>query len=452
MKKTGVLFSLLLLCNVMCGATMPSTVSDPNAVGMRIDLESRLDSMVAENIKAGAYPGCQIVVMKNGHVVLDKAYGHHTYDTVSPAVDRNTLYDIASMTKATATLGGLMAAYDRGLYNLDSVASKYLPRLRGTDKEDITVRQLLYHESGLPATINTYQLMVDTASYSGRLIKYKCVEPYTVRIEKGVYGNSETRLRSDILSDHRSDEFRLPVAKHIWGGEDMVNLVDSAIYNSHLGKRRYLYSCLNFCILADMEEQLTGQSHQRWVERQILEPLQMSRTCFKPLERFGTGEIAPTEKDGFLRRQLIHGYVHDEIAAYSGGVQGNAGLFSTAEDIARWGQMLLNGGQWHGRRVLKESTVREFLKSESQSSRRGLGFDKAYRMKSYDKMGIGKSVVGHTGFTGTCFWVDPENELVVVFLCNRVYPSRDNTAYNEQAPRTELMRIVYESLNDRINP
>ena len=171
-----------------------------------------------------------------------------------------------------------------------------------------------------------------------------------------------------------------------------------------------------------------------------------TRTAYQPLERFSVNEIAATETDNFLRRQHLAGYVHDETAAFSGGVQGNAGLFSTAGDIAKLCQMWLNGGVYGGDRILSESTVKLFTTTHSRSGSRGLGFDMLRRNKSLDSPRAAATTYGHTGFTGTCFWVDPERDLIYVFLSNRVNPSRDNSAWSRMNPRGAVLRAVYDAL------
>lgn len=419
--------------------------SSPASEGMGVKLEGRLDSIVKENIAQGSFPGCQIVVVKNGNVVIDKAYGTVDSRTGSARVDRNTLYDIASMTKATATIAGLMKAYDRGLYRLDEKASRYLPRLRGTDKSDITVRQFMHHESGMPATVNTYALMVDSTSFTGKLLKYKRVAPYTVKVDKNVYGHNRARLRPDLFRTRKSHDFGIAVGKNLFGNNEMVTRMINAIYSQKPGEKKYRYSCLNFCILKDMEERLTGIGHERWVTENVFAPIGAFSCMFNPAVK-GFTNIASTETDNFMRKQTLKGYVHDEIAAYSGGVQGNAGLFSNAGDIAKLCQTWLNGGSYGDVQVFDNHTVRLFTTEKSPTVDRGLGFDRATRINSLEEVEMPESVYGHTGFTGTCFWVDPENDLIVVLLCNRVNPSRDNPSFTKLNPRKEILKAVYDAM------
>ena len=420
--------------------------STPEKEGFSSKLKTRIDSIVEFNIRKKSFPGCQLVIARRGNIIVNESYGSLTYDSGAKSVNKETLYDIASMTKATATIAGLMSAYDEGLYELNAPISDYLPRLKDSDKADITVNELLFHESGMPSTLNTYALMVDSTTFTGKLMSYKQRTPYTIKVDRGVFGNSTARRRTDIMHSKPSKGFEIEIARGIYGGDAMKRVISDAIYNSELKEKKYLYSCLNFCLLKDMEEALTGEPHEQYVHECVFAPIGAWHTMFNPILKGITANIAPTEVDNFMRKQLLKGYVHDEIAAYSGGVQGNAGLFSNAEDIAKLCQTWLNGGYYGDAIVFDDSTVELFTTEVSETANRGLGFDRASRVKSLREIGMPESVYGHTGFTGTCFWIDPENDIFVVFLCNRIYPSRDNASFRKYSPRAEIMRTVYDSL------
>lgn len=418
----------------------------PVSAGFSDRFERRIDSIASACLAAGAFPGCQVLVARNGEVVLEKSYGKLERGGVEK-VTESTLYDIASMTKATATAAGIMAAYDEGLFRLDDKISKHIPELKGTDKENITIAQLLYHESGMPATLNMNKVMIDENSYTGQLTSRRARAPYTVKIAPGVYAHSSARKRTDILSSNRTEKHDVEMAKGMFVGTDTRDTIMSRIHNVGLrASRNYLYSCLNFCLLKEMEENLTGVDHDQWVETEIFGPLGAYSTCFHPLESHSAAEIAPTEHDGFLRKQTVRGYVHDELAAFSGGVQGNAGLFSTAGDVAKYSQMLLQGGRYGREQILKPETVKLFTTSRSKGGRRALAFDLASGLRSLDETGTSLKTYGHTGFTGTCFWIDPEENIIFVFLSNRVNPSRNNSAFSNHNPRGAMLRVVYESL------
>ena len=316
----------------------------------------------------------------------------------------------------------------------------------------ITVRQLLYHESGMPPALNMYNVMIDTCSYTGKLFSRRRDASHGIRVARNTYGHNSARMRSDIISTSRSDSFPTEIARGIFAGKAAYDTVMRRIYDIPLRKNRnYTYSCLNFCLLMDIEQRLTGRPHQQFVRDEIFGPIGAYRTGYRPLERIPRSEIAPTENDTFLRRQVVHGYVHDETANFSGGVQGNAGLFGTAGDIAKICQMLLNGGTYGDVRVLSANTADLFTTAKSPTCRRGLGFDKpdmANPDYSPTCEEAGASVFGHLGFTGTCFWVDPEKELIFVFLTNRVYPTRETPVFNGLNIRPTLFSTVYKALAD----
>lgn len=419
----------------------------PVAAGFGIELEKRIDSVASACLAAGAFPGCQVLVARNGDVVLEKNYGKLERGGTAGVTD-NTLYDIASMTKATATAAGIMAAYDEGLFKLNDKVSKYIPGLKGTDKENITVSQLLYHESGMPATLNMNKVMMDESTYSGALTSRRARAPYTVRVAPGVYAHSSAKKRTDILSTTPNEKHDIEMAKGMYVGMDTRDTIMNRIYSAKLRpSKNYLYSCLNFCLLREMEENLTGVDHDQWVETEIFAPIGAYNTCFRPLESHDAATIAPTEHDGFLRNQTIRGYVHDELAAFSGGVQGNAGLFSTAGDIAKYSQMLLQGGTYGPEQVLTPETIKLFTTSRGNSGRRALAFDLACGLRSLDDSGTAADTYGHTGFTGTCFWIDPHEKIIFIFLSNRVNPSRNNSAFSNANPRGEMLRAVYSTMH-----
>ena len=269
---------------------------------------------------------------------------------------------------------------------------------------------------------------------------------------EGAWGPASGRVRSDIVSAVRSDSTPYEAARGRWVGQAAFDTIMGRIYNIPLRKnRRYNYSCLNFCLLMDMEQRVTGIPHDRFVTDSIWAPLGAYGACYRPTLCHEQSEIAPTEKDTYLRKQLIRGYVHDETAAMLGGVSGNAGVFASAGDLAKLCQMWLDGGTYGGRRVLSENTVRLFTESKSPTCRRGLGFDKPdTENPDYSPTcdEAGANVYGHLGFTGTVFWVDPDQDLIFIFLNNRVNPTRDNAAFNNANIRPELFRQVYKALRD----
>lgn len=425
--------------------------TSPMSEGMDPDVSRRVDSLISVGLKTKAFPGGQLLVAKNGNVVIDKNFGTIDYISKTPVTDR-TIYDLASVSKATGTLPGVMKAYDLGLFDLDAPVERYVPGLRGKGKSDITVRELLYHQSGMPASLQVMSVVVDTASYSGKLTSRRPDESHTIKIGRNVYAHKDARLRADLVSVGRSLKFDMPVAEGLYVGRHTYDTIMNRIYSiDRRPNKKYLYSCLNFCLLMDMEQRLTGIGHDRWVKDSIFSPLGAGSLTYRPLESFGKENVAPTEKDLFLRRQTVCGYVHDETAAFSGGVQGNAGLFGNAGDLAKVCQMWLNGGRYGDARVLSEPTVRLFTTDHSSVSRRGLGFDKP-DMENPESSptcaGAPASAYGHLGFTGTVFWVDPDNEIIFIFLNNRVNPTRDNPAFSKLDPRPALFQMVYDAIGE----
>lgn len=423
--------------------------TSPLAENLSPDLTFKLDSIIDEAIKVGGFPGCQLVIAKNGNIIYDRSAGKQSMKGHLPVTD-NTMYDLASVSKATGTLPGVMKAYDLGLVCLDSLACKYIPGLIDSDKNDITVRQLLYHETGIQPSLNMFSLMVDSTSYTGPLTSSKYSKAYPIKIQDKLYGNATARLRKDLVKKYPSGEFNIEAAKGLYVSKATYDTIMNRIYHSPLRPNKdYAYSCLNFCLLMDMEQRVTGKPHNEFVADSIFLPLGMTHTLYRPLTKYTTADIASTENDTFLRKQTLCGHVHDELANFSGGVQGNAGLFGTAGDLAKLCQMWLQGGTYGGKRILSEETVKLFTTDKSPTCRRGLGFDKPDTVNpdyspTCDE--ADPSVFGHLGFTGTVFWVDPKNEIIFVFLNNRVNPTRSNEAFSNLNIRPELFRQVYKSM------
>lgn len=388
-------------------------------------------------------PGCQILVAKDGQVIFDKSYGRLDKSPKYHAVNSTTLYDLASMSKVCGTLSALMKTYDRGLWRLDDTVEKFIPQSEGTPVGQISMKELLYHQSGLPAMINIFKVVLDTASYTGDPVKYKYESPYTVRLQNGVYGHKDAKLRTDIFSTRKSDKYHLPVADGIWASDSARIVIMEAIYALTPKAKKYVYSDLNFCLLMQIQEKITGKPHDRWVMENIFAPLNMMNTGYVPSGYYEMDNIAPTEIDRFLRKQHVHGYVHDEMAAFSGGIQGNAGLFSSVDELAPLFQTWLDGGEYGGKRIFSQATVKLFTGSKSPISDRTLGFDMLTSKKAW---GVSPRTFGHTGFTGTCFWIDPDNKLIYIFLSNRVNPTRENKAFTSKNPRYNVLKAVYDSM------
>lgn len=422
--------------------------SAPASKGMDANLQADLDAMVTEAMNKGAFPGAQLIVVKDGDIIIDGNYGLTTKG--GQKVTPSTLYDLASVSKTVGTLPGVMKAYDLGLFDLDTQAYNYIPGLNVDGKREITPRMLLYHETGMPASLNMFETMMDTATYKGKVVVSKSDKDHSIYINGGGYGHNTAKMRTDITSPVRTNVFNIETAKGIFVGQPTYDSIMAKIYRANIKpERKYVYSCLNFCLLMDLEQRVTGQPHQTWVTDSIWAPIGANSMCYRPTEKFPLSRIAATEKDTYLRKQHMHGYVHDELADFSGGVQGNAGVFGCATDLAKLCQMWLNGGWYGDARILSDKTTKLFTTQKSPTCRRGLGFDKP-DMKNKDNSPCcdeaSASVYGHTGFTGTCFWVDPGQKLIFIFLSNRVDPSRKNKAFSESSIRPRLMSKVYQSI------
>ena len=422
----------------------------PAEVGLDNRLTSQIDSVCRLGVQQHAFPGCQVIVARHGKVVYKGSFGSIDYNN-PVKVDDNTLFGLASVSKATGTISGVMKAFDDGKFRLDDKASEYIPGLRNGDKEDITFRDLLYHETGMPASLNMWYMMMDDKSYTGELIAGAEDATHTIKIMNGAWGHKDAKMRTDILSPVKTNKFNIAIADGLWGGRVTYDSIMNRMYHAKLGKKRYLYSCCNFSLLADAVQRMTHSPLNYYVNNYIFAPLGAYHTMYRPLSKFSRDEIAYTEVDTYLRRQHIHGYVHDELAAFSGGVQGNAGLFSNANDLAKLFQMWLNGGTYGGVRLLKASTVETFTTQKSPNSHRGLGFDKPVvgdPDASNTCAEATPETFGHTGFTGTCFWVDPKNDMFYIFLSNRVCPTRNNPNFGRISARSHIQSLIYKAIRE----
>jgi beta-N-acetylhexosaminidase len=349
-----------------------------------------VDSLINASIADSAFPDAVLLIQIEGKVIHEKAFGYYTYDPSSGKVSVNTMYDLASLTKVIATTTATMLCYDRGLFKLDDKIAKYFPQFGVNGKENVTIRNLLVHDSGLRPDIPSYRAF-DSVK------------------------NKEQGVMNEIFND-------------------------SLVYPTGT---KMVYSDLNFILMGKIIEKVTGTSLDKFCERNIFKPLGMNSTMFNPPNSL-VYRIAPTEYDNYWRYRQIRGTVHDETSQLLGGVAGHAGLFSTAGDLAKLLQMLLNKGIYKSRRYIKASTVEMFIKRESDLSSRALGWDtKSSRYSSAGHL-FSDSSYGHTGFTGTSVWTDPTRNLFVIFLTNRVYPTRKNLKILSMRP--ELHDAVIEAL------
>lgn len=423
----------------------------PEEHGLSSALLKKIDTIALDGIQQGAYPGCQVVVLKNGHVMVDKAFGTYA-GKGSPGVESTDIYDLASLSKTTGTLLAVMKLYDKGRFNLTDKISDYLPFLQRTDKKDITIREILYHQSGLPPWLPFYQEVIDKDSYDGRLFSARKDAHHPVQIGTATWANPKFKFKSEYISPVKTGDYTIQICDSLWLNRSFRKVIEEKIVEAPLKQKRYVYSDIGFILLGMLVEQLAGMPMEAYLQREFYEPMGLERTGYLPLRRFAKSEIVPSNKDRFLRKETLQGYVHDEASAFFGGLAGNAGLFSTAREVARVYQMLLNGGEIDGKRYLSKETCNLFTTETSKISRRGLGFDKPDMedpKKGNCASGVPAGVYGHTGFTGTCAWVDPENDLIYVFLSNRIYPNVTNRKLNQLHIRERIQEAIYGAMKKK---
>lgn len=390
----------------------------PEELGISTEKLSKIDAVAEKAISSQATPGCQVLVAKEGKVIYQKSYGYHTYDK-KIAVQNNDVYDLASLTKILSTTLAVMKLKDEGKINLDAKLVTYIPELANTNKKNITVRQCLLHEAGFTAWIPFYT--------------------------KTIGANFNTYYATT-----KSDEYPTQVAEGMYLKKGYEDVIYQEIYDSPLpNKGKYVYSDLSFFMLKKVVENITQMPLDEYMETHFYQPLRLAYLGYHPLQRFNKNQIPPTENDGVFRKQLVHGYVHDQGTAMLGGMAGHAGLFSNANDVAIIMQMLLNGGEYGGVSFLKKETVEEFTSRQSKISRRGFGFDKPEvrpgKASPASKYMSGKGF-GHQGFTGTVVWADPEYNLVYVFLSNRVYPNASVNKLASMGTRTDIQDLIYQAI------
>ncbi|PKP11073.1 MAG: hypothetical protein CVU09_04660 [Bacteroidetes bacterium HGW-Bacteroidetes-4] len=384
---------------------------------------SKVDSLAQFAIDTGATPGCQIIYVKDGRVIYNKCFGYHTY-TKKQAVKPGDIYDLASVTKIAATTLALVKLTSEQKFDPSFRLIQYLPELEGTDKDKIKISQLLAHQAGLKSWIPFYRNTLDSLG----------------------------KIKPEWYRNQRTDSFNIPVARDLYLKQSFVDSVFKSIADTPLyHKNRYFYSDLGFYWLGKIIRNLTADSLQNYVQSNFYSKLGMQHTGYFPLQRFNPDRIVPTENDLFFRKQVIHGYVHDQGAAVLGGAAGHAGLFSNTNDMAILGQLFLNKGTYGGENYFSPRSFELFTRPyfSRRHNRRALGFDKP-ALKTSDPGPTSASAspesFGHSGFTGTFLWVDPQNQSVYVFLSNRTFPNAENKLLLDLNIRTEIQQAFYDVL------
>lgn len=378
-------------------------------------MTKKIDAIAEEAIREKATPGLVVMVVKDGKVILEKAYGYHTYENKIPTKTTD-IFDLASVSKIAGTTPVVMNLYDKGLLKLDSTMGFYLPDVRSTDKSKIPLRSVLLHEAGFTPFIPFYK-----------------------------------ELKTGDLQRTISDSHQVKVADSAYLRNNYYHEVMwPQMMNSGLKTPgKYVYSDISMYVMKEVSEKITNESMDKYVTENFYQPIGMWTAGYNPRNRYDKDLIVPTEHDTSFRKVLLEGYVHDQGAAMAGGLAGHAGLFATANDLAIYGQLLLNRGEYGGVQYFKPETIDLFTSNQSKVSRRGLGFDRfdPNPENAYPSKLANKTVYGHTGYTGTCIWVDPQNQLVYIFLSNRVHPQVSTKLLNLNI-RSRIQDAIYETINE----
>ena len=388
--------------------------STPEEVGIESFNLDKIDNIVAEAIVQHATPSAVVMVVKDGNVIFNKAYGSHTYEGGRPT-EKDDIYDIASVTKTAATTMAVMKLYEEQKLSLDGNIGTYLPEARETNKENIAVREIMLHQAGFVnldflSSIKSQDHSTDSSFF------------YPVKVAENYF------VRRNYYHDA------------MW-----PRMLQSPIKT----RGAYVYSDISMYMMKEIVEHQAGAPLDQYVMNEFYKPLGMRTAGFNPLRRFDKNKIVPTEQDNYFRKTLLQGYVHDQGAALVDGVSGHAGLFASANDLAILNQLLLNGGSYGGIEYFKPETIKLFTSRQSSVSRRGLGFDRG-EGGGYPSLLASVGTYGHTGYTGTCVWVDPKYNLVYIFLSNRIYPSVTNKL-NSLRIRPRIQDAIYEAISKGID-
>jgi len=396
----------------------------PEELGLKSQDLQAIDVIAQKGITAGAYPGCQVLVAVEDKIIWHKAYGKQGYETNAPAIDLQSMYDIASVTKIAASTLLAMQQHAKGKFDLDRSIGSYIPEVTGqTAFGALKIREIMAHQAGLTPWIPFYKRTL-----------------------------TDGQWKPTIYQTSKSEDFSLEVAKGMYMRKDYKDTMYAQIMRSELGPKKYVYSDLCYYFTQPILERIIGESQASYLRRNIYLPLGLNRMLYQPLKSFADEHVVPTEDDQAFRKQLLRGYVHDPGAAMLGGVAGHAGVFSNAWSLAHIMQLFLNKGQIAGMNFFSEATYQEFTKQQYPGNRRAAGFDRptASGGGTCDVLASQQSF-GHSGFTGTLAWADPKNKVIFIFLSNRVHPNQDNWKLRDLNIRTDMHHVVYEALAKRGN-
>lgn len=393
--------------------------TNPNFIGLNPEDFKGIDSIAQHGIEEGAFPGCQVLVSIKGNIVYEKSFGHHTYESDALKVKNNDVYDIASITKIAGSTLIAMYLEHFNLFHVDKTLGKYIPELtQGTEYENIVIREMMAHQAGLKSWI-----------------------PFYIKTLK------EGILNPEVYRDTTDSLYAIPVAENIFIHKNYTQYMYDKILSNPLGAKKYKYSDLCYYFTQKVFESILGEGQDVFLHRKIYEPMGLQNIRYTPLNYFEKDRIIPTEHDQKFRKQLIHGYVHDPGAAMLGGVGGHAGIFSNAADLASIMQLFIKNGSYAGNQFFTESIRTRFTKKQYENNRRGIGFDRPRENGggTCSKL-ASQSSFGHSGFTGALAWADPKDEVIFIFLSNRVHPNQENWKIRDMNIRTDMQKIVYQAL------
>ena len=391
-------------------------------------LSSKIDSVANAGLEAKAFPGCVVMVARKGIVVFHKAYGYQTYDNRTP-VKEDDFFDLASVSKISSSLPGFMLLDSEEKFSPDQTLGSYLSYYKNSNKEDLKMREIFTHQAGLTPFIPFYR---HTTREDGGYKRHTCSPVY-------------------------STKYPVKVAHNVYLYKNYRKKMFSEIKKSKLGEKKYNYSDLTFIITPEIIEKLTGQKWNEYVTDNIYKKIGANDLTFNPYLKYPLSRIIPTEYDSLFRKQQLRGTVHDEMAGMLGGISGHAGLFATTNDLLKLMEMYRRMGNYGGEQLIGQSVMEEYTRVQfpDNNNRRGIGFDKPNlnnsqlpREQSYPAPGASPSSFGHSGYTGTFVWVDPEKEVTYVFLSNRVYPTRNNNLISDLSIRGSILQAIYDSITE----
>ena len=404
-------------------------------------LRDSINAIVGQGLDIKAYPGAQVLVAKDGHVVFHEAYGYHTYDSTQKA-QLPDIYDFASLTKVTTALPALMKLNGEGKFNLDAPLKQYFPSFKNSNKADLTYRSMLAHNAQLRPWI----------PYWRGTLKKNAKYPWKKKWSNTVLNDGN--YRSKTFKRDSSEKYPIYITDQLWLHKDYKEKqIYKAIKKSSLNEKPgYVYSGLLFYLLPDIVQGITREAFEPYLNQNLYHKIGAYTLTYNPKRFFQLDRIVPTERDTFFRMTQLHGTVHDEGAAMMGGVSSNAGLFGSANDLAKLFQMYMNYGSYGGEQVIAEESVKEFARCQycEEDNRRGLGFDKPLIEYKVDASSVAKDAsplsFGHSGYTGTFAWADPESGILFIFFSNRVYPTRDNRKLYQYSIRPRIHQAIYDAI------